>query len=179
MEIMNNDIFNLEGDPLPCTELVEHEIILKSGKIVNIKSHRPPECHKNEIFTQMDDLLKKEVIKHSKSPYNSPIWLVPKKADASGKKKWRIVIDFRKVNEDTGQDAYPLPMIDDIIDHLSKAKFFSASELSSGFHQIPMAEESKKYTAFSTPEGHFEFNRMSNFSGMSSSKMELSQIQKN
>ena len=42
-----NSIFNLEGDALPCTELVEHEIILKSGKIVNIKSYRPPECHKN------------------------------------------------------------------------------------------------------------------------------------
>ena len=63
-----NDICNLEEDPLPCTELVEYEIILNSGKIVNIKSYRPPECHKNEISTQMDDLLKKEVIRHSKSP---------------------------------------------------------------------------------------------------------------
>ena len=93
---------------------MEHEIILKSGKIVNIKSYRPPECHKNEISSQMDDLLKKEVIKHSKSPYNSPIWEVPEKA----------------------------------------------FDLSSGFHQIPMTGESKKYTAFSTPEGHFEFNIM-------------------
>ena len=108
----------------------------------------------------MDDLLKKEVIRHSKSLYNSPIWVVLKKANASGKKKCRIVIDFRKVNEDTDQDAYLLPMIDDIIDHLGKAKFFLAFDLSSGFHKIPMAEESKKYTALSTPEGHFEFNRM-------------------
>ena len=146
----------MEGDPLPCTELVE----LKSGKIVNIKSYRPLECHKNEISTQMDDLLKKEVIRDSKLPYNSPIWVVPIKADALGKKKWRIVIDFRKVNEDTDQDAYLLPMIDDMIDHLGKAKFLSAFDLSSGFHQKPMAEESKKYTAFSTPEGHFEFNRI-------------------
>ena len=70
----------------------------------------------------MDDLLKKEVIRHSKSPYNSPIWVVPKKADASGKKKWRIVIDFRMINEDTDQDAYPLPIIDGIIDHLGKIR---------------------------------------------------------
>ena len=134
------------GDPLPFTELVEHEIILKSEKIVNNKSYRRPECHKNEIFTQMDDLLKKEVIRHSKSPYNSPIWVVLKKADALRKKKWQIVIDFRKINEDTDQDAYPLPMIDNITDHLGKAKFFLAFELSTGFHQIPMAKESKKYT---------------------------------
>ena len=72
----------MEGDPLPCTELIEQEIILKSGKIVNIKSYRPLECHKNEISTQMDNLLKKEVIRYSKSPYKSPIWVVPKKADA-------------------------------------------------------------------------------------------------
>ena len=51
-------------------------------------------------------------------------------------------------------------MIDDIIDHLGNAKFFSAFDLRSCFHQIPMAEESKKYTGFSTPEGHFEFNTM-------------------
>ena len=51
-------------------------------------------------------------------------------------------------------------MIDDIIDHLGKAKFFLAFDLSSGFHQMPMAEESKKHTAFSTPEGHVEFNRI-------------------
>ena len=76
--------------------------------------YRPPECHEIEISTQMDNLLEKEVIRRSKSPYNSPIWLVPRKADASGKKKWRIVVNFRKVNEYTDQYAYPLPMIDDI-----------------------------------------------------------------
>ena len=51
-------------------------------------------------------------------------------------------------------------MIDGTIYHLGEAKFFSAFDLSSGFHQIPMAEESKKYTAFSTLKGHFEFNGM-------------------
>ena len=66
------------------------------------------------------------------------------------------MVDFQKVNEKTDHDAYPLPVIDDILDQLGKAKFFSAFDLSSGFHQIPMEEESKKYTAFSTSEGHFE-----------------------
>ena len=71
-----------------------------------------------------------------------------------------MVIDYRKINEDTDQDAYPLPVIDDILDHLGKAKFFSAFDLSAGFHQIPMRERDKKYTAFSTSQGHFEYNRM-------------------
>ena len=119
-----HDIYTLEGDPLPCSRSTSHKIILKENKIINIKSYRPPECHKEEINRQTADQLKKDIIKDSDSPFNSPIWVVPKKADASGKKKWRIVIDFRKLNEYTDQDAYPLPVIEDILDHLGKAKFF-------------------------------------------------------
>ena len=64
------------------------------------------------------------------------------------------------ITKDTDQDAYPLPVIDDILDQLGQAKFFSAFDMSAGFHQIPMNEASKKYTAFSTSRGHYEFNRM-------------------
>ena len=105
-------------------------------------------------------MLDKQIIEPSGSPYNAPIWVVPKKLDTTGKQKWRIVIDFRKLNEQTDQDAYPLPNSDEILDYLGKAKFFSALDLSSGFHQIPMEKNSKKYTAFSTPQGHFHYNRM-------------------
>ena len=97
---------------------------------------------------------------YSDSPFNSPIWVVPKKLDTSGKRKWRLVIDFRKLNEKIVQDAYLLPNIEDILDHFGKFKFFSVLDLNSGFHQIPMADDSKKYTAFSIVEGHFHYNRM-------------------
>ena len=70
----------------------------------------------------------------------------------------QIVIDFRKFNELTDQDAYLLSDIEDILSQLGNAKFFSALDLFSGFHQIPM--NSKKYTAFSTPQGHFHYSRM-------------------
>ena len=73
---------------------------------MNIKFYRPSECHKEEIKKQMNDLQENGIIRDSSSPFNSPIWVVPKKEDASGKKKWRIVIDFRKINEDTEQDEY-------------------------------------------------------------------------
>ena len=86
--------------------------------------------------------------------------MVSKKRDAAGKMKRRLVVDFRKINEKTDQDAYLLPVIDDILDHLGKAKFFSAFDLSLGFHHIAMGEDSQKYTAFSTLVGHFQFNRM-------------------
>ena len=71
-----------------------------------------------------------------------------------------MVIDCRKINENTDQDAYPLPVIDDILDHLGKVKFFSAFDLSAGFYQIPMRERDRKYIAFFTTQGNFEYNRM-------------------
>lgn len=155
-----NDIFSLETDPLPCTNLTSHIIEPKTNRPINVKSYRPPECHKIEIQNQIQEMLGKNIIESSNSPYNAPIWVVPKKLDSSGKQKWRVVVDFRKLNEVTEQDAYPLPNQDDILAHLGNAKFFSALDLSSGFHQIPMDDNSKKYTAFSTTDGHFHFNRM-------------------
>ena len=71
-----------------------------------------------------------------------------------------MVVDYRKINEDTDQDTYPLPIIEDILASLGNAKFCSAFELSWGIHQIPMNPNSIKYTAFSTAEGHFEHTRM-------------------
>ena len=71
-----------------------------------------------------------------------------------------MVIDYWKLNQDTDQDAYPLPMIDDILDKMGKSKLFSAFDMSACFPQIPMNEECKKYTAFSTLQFHFKYNRM-------------------
>lgn len=66
------------------------------------------------------------------------------KKDASGLKKWRIVIDYRKLNDKTNQDAYPLPNIEDILESLENAKFFSAFDLCAGFWHVLMDEESVK-----------------------------------
>jgi len=65
------------------------------------------------------------VIQHSTSPWSSPILVVPKKADASGKMKWRIVSDFRKLNDVTINDSFPIPLISDVLKSLGKSKYFS------------------------------------------------------
>ena len=70
------------------------------------------------------------------------------------------MIDFRKLNDLTIGDSFPLPNITEILDQLGNAKYFSTLDLASGYHQIPMKEEHKNRTAFSTPHGHYEFNRM-------------------
>ncbi|GJQ86387.1 hypothetical protein Trydic_g8477, partial [Trypoxylus dichotomus] len=105
-------------------------------------------------------MLKQNIITPSSSPWNSPVWIVPKKADASGRKKWRIVIDYRKLNEISVGDSYPLPNIIDILDQLGHSKYFTTIDLTSGFHQIPMDPEDASKTAFSVPTGHYQFQRM-------------------
>uniref|UniRef100_A0A6V7KDU1 RNA-directed DNA polymerase n=1 Tax=Bracon brevicornis TaxID=1563983 RepID=A0A6V7KDU1_9HYME len=119
-----------------------------------------PHALKEEVEKQIESQLSSGIIKPSESPYNSPVWIIPKKPDSQGNKRWRIVIDYRKLNEKTVADAYPLPNITDILEQLGGSKYFSVFDLASGYHQIEMDPRDSHKTAFSTPKGHWEFNRM-------------------
>lgn len=105
-------------------------------------------------------MLQQGIIKPSFSPWSAPVWIVPKKKDASNTQKWRLVIDYRKLNEKTICDKYPIPNITDILDKLGRSLYFTTLDLASGFHQIEMHPEHVAKTAFSVDEGHFEFVRM-------------------
>lgn len=83
-----------------------------------------------------------------------------KKIDNSGIQKWRIVIDYRKVNAMSVDDKFPIPNIDGILDKLGKAQYFSTLDHAKGFHQINVKKEDQCKTAFSTPFGHYEYVRM-------------------
>ncbi|KAG6445389.1 hypothetical protein O3G_MSEX003922 [Manduca sexta] len=119
-----------------------------------------PKCHKKEVQTQIQKMLDDNIIQPSSSPWSSPIWIVPKKTDAQGQKKWRIVIDYRKLNDVTIGETYPIPQISEILDQLGSNKYFTTLDLASGFHQILINPEDAPKTAFSVPQGHFQFNRM-------------------
>ena len=80
--------------------------------------------------------------------------------DASGKQKWRVVVDYRKINDKSISDRYPIPNITDILDRLGRAQYFSTLDLASGFHQIEMEKDSIEKTAFSVDNGHYEYLRM-------------------
>lgn len=93
-------------------------------------------------------MLDQNIIRPSNSPWSSLIWVVPKKMDASGKQKWRVVVDdYRKLNEKTIDDKFPLPNITDLLDKLGKCQYFTTLNLASGFHQIEMKEEDISKTA--------------------------------
>jgi transposase InsO family protein len=154
------DRFHLPQEKLGVTNAAQHFIPTINEVPIHVKQYRFPPIHKTEIDSQVHKLLSDGLIEMSTSPYNSPVWIVPKKPDSTGNKRWRMVIDYRNLNEKTIGDAYPLPNISDILDQLGNAKYFSVLDLASGFHQIPMAIKDAPKTAFSTPYGHYQFRRM-------------------
>lgn len=115
---------------------------------------------KGEIEDQIEELLQNGIIRPSKSPYNSPVWVVPRKIDASEKKKYRMVIDYRKLNQITIADKYPIPEINEVLTNLGENKYFSVLDLKSGFHQIHIRESDIEKTAFSINNGKYEFLRL-------------------
>lgn len=160
-ELIKNsqDCFHLPQDKLTCTHLVTHKITTTDDVPIHVKQYRFPPVLKDEIDNQVTKLLNDGIIEPSHSPYNTPIWLVPKKS-SDGTKKWRLVLDFRKLNEKTVGDCYPIPNIIEILDQLGEAKFFSTFDLASGFHQIPIDPKDAHKTAFSSQHGHFQYSRM-------------------
>lgn len=113
------------------------------------------------INKEISKLLKDNIIRPSKSPYSSPVWVVPKKGfNEDGTPKSRLVIDFKKLNEHTISDKYPIPDTNVILSNLGKSKYFSTIDLESGFHQILMKESDIQKTSFSVNNGKYEYIRL-------------------
>lgn len=148
------------GDKLTFSNKVKHTINTTDEIPVHTKSYRYPFVHKEEVNKQINQMLEDGIIQPSSSPWSSPIWIVPKKLDASNQKKWRLVVDYRKLNEKTIDDRYPLPNISDILDKLGRSQYFTTLDLTSGFHQIEMDVNSIPKTAFNVENGHYEYTRM-------------------
>ena len=111
---------------------------------------------KMTIFKKMvDELLEQGVVRPSRSPYASPAFLLPKKSGG-----FRMVVDYRKVNAKIVFDSYPMPTIDQALEQFSGATVFSVLDLNSAYYQIPLSAKSRRITAFCTPFGLFEFNKL-------------------
>lgn len=153
-------LFHNENNQLTFSNAIKHSIPTTDNIPIHTKSYRYPFVHKDEVRKQISKMLEQNIIKNSHSPWSAPVWVVPKKSDNIGEKKWRLVIDFRKLNEKTVSDRYPIPNIADILDSIGKTMYFTTIDLASGFHQIQMNPRDASKTAFTVENGHYEFTRM-------------------
>lgn len=154
-----SDIFYLPGDSLTTTDIYKHSITLQPNTTpIFSKPYRLPHAQKKEIDRQIGKMLQEGIIEESRSEWSSPVLLVPKKIDTSGQKKWRLVIDYRKLNNCIENDKFPLPNITEILDSLSGCIYFSHLDLYQGFHNVELDKDSRKYTAFCS--GQYQMTRM-------------------
>ena len=130
-EVVNQyDEMFKEPKGLPPKRGIQHEIQLQQDcPLPNIGMYRMSVMENAEIKKQIQELLDKGVIVPSSSPCGSPIVLVPKKYGT-----WRMCVDFRALNKITVKNHYPLPRIDDLLDQLKDAKYFTKLDLRSGYH---------------------------------------------
>lgn len=146
---------DLFQDPtqLPPTREVDHHIILHEGTTpINVRSYRYAYFQNAEIKKQVHDMLKLGLIKSSTSPFSSPVLLVKKK-DGS----WRFCTDYKALNAVTIKDRFPIPTVDDMLDELHGATYFTKLDLCAGYHQVLVHPTDIPKTAFRTHNGHYEY----------------------
>lgn len=154
-----NLAFKIPGDKFKHTTVSIHRINLKPGtNPIHQRQFRTPEYHREELQRQVRELESNEIISKCNSPWNSPIFLVPKKSNDKGEKQFRLVIDYKELNKVIEPTSYPMPLIDEIIDQMHGCKYFTTLDLHGAYHQIPLDDESRQYTAFSTSWEKYCFN---------------------
>jgi hypothetical protein len=145
-----------EPSDLPPRRLYDHHIPLIPGaRPVSMRPYRVALALKSEIEKHVQELLAQGVITHSNSAFASPVILV-RKSDQT----WRLVVDYRHLNALTEKGKYPVPVIDELLDELAGARWFSKLDLRAGYHQIRLAPGEEFKTAFQTHQGYYEFRVM-------------------
>ena len=151
----HHSTFAFNDADLGYTNIVQHEIHLTTDVPIAQSYRRIPPAVLPEVKAHISDLISRGIIAPSSSPYASPIVVVRKKSG-----EIRLCVDYRRLNAVTRKDSFPLPRIDESLDALGGARFFSTLDLASGYYQVEMAETDKAKTAFICPFGLYHFNRM-------------------
>ncbi len=150
-----SDVFALNDSELGCTDVLQHHIDTSDHPPIKQQPYRTPVARRQKVSEMIDAMEKQGVIQPTVCPWASPVVLVPKK-DGS----LRFCVDYRRLNSVTRKDVYPLPQIDDILDALGEAKYFSTLDLIAGHWQVELDEDSRTKSAFTTFKGLYEFTRM-------------------
>lgn len=144
-------VFSSHDQDLGCTNLISHDIPLLDDIPIRQRHRHIPPSEYEVVKDHINQLLEPQVIRESSSPYASPIVLVRKKDGTL-----RLCVDYRQLNCKTRKDAFPLPRIEESLDSLTGACWFSILDLASGYNQVPVSEKDRPKTAFCTPFGLFE-----------------------
>ncbi|KAL0152849.1 hypothetical protein M9458_051843 [Cirrhinus mrigala] len=137
------------------TNIISHDIRTPPGVIVRQRPYRVPESRRQAIEEEIQKMLKLGVIEPSWSPWSSPIVLVPKPDGTL-----RFCNDYRRLNEVSDFDSYPMPRVDELLERLGRARYITTLDLTKGYWQVPLTEEAKPKTAFSTPSGHWLYRTL-------------------
>jgi hypothetical protein len=146
------DVFT-EPTGLPPVHACDHHIVLKPGAApVAVRPYRYLATHKDELERQCAAMLEQGTVRRSVSAFSSLVLLV-KKPDGS----WRFYVDYRALNALTIKGAFSILVVDELLDELHSARFFTKLDLRSGYHQVRMRPEDVHKTAFRTHDGLYEF----------------------
>ena len=157
MDVLNrrHNAFAKHEDDLGRTTTLKHAIHTTDNIPVKQPYRKIPPTQLEEVKEHIAGLVRKGVIRESQSAYASPIVLCRKKNG-----DLRLCVDYRSLNRKTLKDSFPLPRIEDAMDSLHGAKFFSSMDLKSAYNQVEIQEEDKHKTAFVAAFGHWEYNNM-------------------
>ncbi|KAF4082078.1 hypothetical protein AMELA_G00147600, partial [Ameiurus melas] len=134
------------------TQLVHHEIKTPPSVVLRQRPYRVPEAWCKAINDEIGRMLRDRIIEESSSPWSSPIVIVPM-PDGS----MQLCNDFRKLNQVSEYDSYPLPRLDDHVEQLGRTSFISTLDLTKGYWQVMIAPDARPKTAFSTATGHWQY----------------------
>ncbi|XP_077275167.1 uncharacterized protein LOC143904389 [Temnothorax americanus] len=157
LEVLNQykDLIARNMRQIGCTKKAEMKIKLHDTTPVHYRPYRMSQAERAQIQRMIDDLREAEIIEESDSPFASHVILVRKKNGDV-----RMCIDYRGVNKQTVKRPFSMARIDDQVDRVQGMRYFTTLDLSSGYYQVPMSDDSKHITAFSTTDGHYHFKRM-------------------
>lgn len=153
------DIFSKRLYTIGRTEAIQPNLHVDDDKLPSIKPYRIPEALQNEVNRQLSELEAANIIERSNSHISSPLILIKKKNPTGDplKQKWRLVVDYRKLNAHVKYPRHRLPIIQHLLDRLKRKIMFTTLDLSSSFWQIPLKVKDRDYTTFSSPKGNFRY----------------------
>jgi hypothetical protein len=148
----HSDIFD-EPQGLPPAWPYDHRIhLLPDMAPIAVRPYRYPQLQKDELERQVVVMLAQGIIQISTSTFSALVLLV-RKADGT----WCFCIDYHTLNAMTSNDKFPIPIVDELLNELHGARFFTKLDLCSGYHQVCMHPDNIKKMVFCTHHGHFEF----------------------